>query len=75
MLNFQLFCCFNGPETFCLEVGCMDQKACAAAEGWHRDLEGEVAVSDVMESYDLDPVTAKAAGEMTNFVVMVDKCW
>jgi len=43
----------------------MDQKACAAAEGWHRDLEGEVAVSDVMESYDLDPVTAKA-GEMTN---------
>jgi hypothetical protein len=29
----------------------------------------------VMESYDLDPVTAKAAGEMTNFVVMVDKCW
>lgn len=42
-----------------LKVGCMDQKACAAAEGWHRDLEGEVAVSDVMESYDLDPVTAK----------------
>ena len=48
----------------------MDPDACAEAEEWRRDLEenvGEVAVSDVMESYDLDPVTAKA-GEMT-------ECW
>ena len=53
----------------------MDPDACAAAEGWHRDLEGvEVAVSDVMESYDLDPVTAKA-GEMTDVVVMFDNIY
>eukprot|EP00435_Cladocopium_sp_Y103_P071223 s1130_g37.t1 len=44
-----------------LKVGCMDPDACEEAEDWRRDLEGsvEVAVSDVMESYDLDPVTAK----------------
>ena len=43
------------------QVGCMDPDACAVAHGWRRDLHDvEMAVSDVMESYDLDPVTAKA---------------
>lgn len=50
----------NASPNF-LKVGCMDPDACAVAQGWRRDLHDavEMAVSDVMESYDLDPVTAK----------------